>query len=190
MKRLIIIIAVLVAGSAFADESTTIFRSEEDPAYPPDSTFCAQAPFSANVMLGASLWSIKTRSRDGRVVDEKKRRIGRATACLELTNVLFPEGLVQRFVLRVDLPQGRYEALGTCSVSSNSVPQPFIIMAGCTLKITSGPSGTIGGMITSSSIFNPLHQPGFATGSMWTLHEYLMPGTRRQCDERDEHDRD
>lgn len=184
--RTLVMMVVLLGGAAMADEATTVFRSEEDPSTPADTSVCAQAPFHANVMLGASLWSIKTRRHDGRVTNEKRRRIGRATACLELTNVLFPEGLVQRFYVRFDLPQGAYVAQGTCSVTSNQVPQPFIVLAGCALKVISGPAGTLGGVVSSASVFNPLRRPGFATGSTWTLHEYLEQGTRRRCDDGDD----
>ncbi|MEW5742356.1 MAG: hypothetical protein AB1938_25790 [Myxococcota bacterium] len=189
MHRVCAVAAVLLACLARADEATTVFHSEEDASTPPDATVCAQAPFATNVRLGAGLWSIETKKRNGRVVDERKRRIGRATACLELTNVLFPEGLVQRFYVRFELPQGAYVAQGTCTVSSNSVPQPFIILAGCTLKLVSGPPGTLGGLVTSASLFNPLGRPGFATGSLWTLHEYLAEGVRHECDGRDGHAR-
>jgi hypothetical protein len=167
-------IFMAVVGSAFAAsgaEATYVFQSQEDASTPPDAAVCAAAPFATNVQLGASLWSIETRRRDGRV-REHKRRIGRATACLALTNVMFPSGLTQQFYARFELPHGTYTAVGTCVVSSNSVPQPFIVLAGCTLNIVSGPSWSLGGMVTSSSIFNPLHRPGFSTGSTWTLQEY------------------
>lgn len=174
MQRSIIGLIVLVGFTASAGEATYVFRSEEDPSTPADATVCAQSPFGSNVRLGASLWSIETSRRKGKVTDEKRKKIGRATACLELTNVMFPQGLVQNFYVRFDLPQGAYIAQGTCTVSSNSVPQPFIILAGCTLKMISGPTGSLGGMVTSSSIFNPLVRPGFSTGSIWTLQEYVL----------------
>lgn len=185
MLRAVTLGALLVGGAALADEATTVFRSEEDPTTPADPAVCAQAPFQANVLLGAGLWSVKTRARDGRVVELARRRIGRATACLELTNVMFPKGLAQRFYVRFDLPHGTYVAQGTCTVTSNAVPQPFIVLAGCALELVTGPPGTLGGVVTSASIFNPLRRPGFSTGSVWTIHEYLADGARRQCDERD-----
>lgn len=172
MRTMLAMLVVGVANAAWAAEETYVFESKEDPSTPPDASFCAAAPFAATVKLGASLWSIDTRRRDGRVRDQQKKRIGRATACLGLTNVLFPEGLTQQFYARFELPGGTYIARGTCTVSSNSVPQPFIILAGCTLKLVSGPPGSLGGMVTSASIFNPLQRPGFGTGSTWTLHEY------------------
>lgn len=172
MRAQLVVLVVGVSSSAFAGEETYVFESKEDPSTPPDAAVCAAAPFATNVKLGASLWSVETKRRDGRVREHGKRRIGRATACLALTNVLFPEGLTQQFFARFSLPGGDYTAIGTCTVSSNAVPQPFIILAGCTLKITSGPRSTLGGMVTSSSVFNPLQRLGFGTGSMWTLHEY------------------
>jgi hypothetical protein len=171
MRRWIITMVAGTAVAASGGEATYVFASQEDASAPPDAAVCAAAPFATNVQLGASLWSIETGHHDGRV-KEHRHRIGKATACLQLTNVLFPEGLTQQFYARFELPQGTYIGVGTCVVSSNSVPQPFIVLAGCTLKIVSGPSWSLGGMVTSSSVFNPLHRPGFSTGSTWTLQEY------------------
>ncbi len=192
MRIAILTLTLLGALTASADEATYVFRSEEDSSTPVDPTVCAMSPFGSNVRLGASLWSIQTSRKKGKVTEAKRKRIGRATACLELTNVMFPQGLVQNFYLRFDLPQGAYVAQGTCKVSSNAVPQPFIILAGCTLQLISGPAGSLGGMVTSSSIFNPLHRAGFSTGSIWTLQEYLTdvvhhhgPGCGHADDEDD-----
>jgi hypothetical protein len=171
MKALTLAV-VLSSSFAVAGETTYVFRSEEDPSTPPDPAVCAAAPFLTNVPLGAGLWSFKTGKKSAAIRDPDARRIGKATACLQLTNVLFPQGLVQNFFVRFELPSGTYDAVGTCTVSSNSTPQPFIILAGCTLHLTSGPANSLGGMVVSSSVFNPLHRPGFATGSVWTLHEY------------------
>ena len=166
------LLVLVLSSAALADEVTAVFRSVEDPAFPPDDTICAQAPFAVNVKLGASLWSQVTRLLDGRVVIEKAVRIGRATACVQLTNFLFPPGLAQNFYAVFDLPSGRYTANGTCTLSSNDVPQAGLVLAGCTLDVVSGPAGVLGGVITSSSVFNPAGLPGFSTGSVWTLHAY------------------
>jgi len=172
MKTLTVVVVLMWAAQAAAQETTDVFKSEEDPSTPPDPAVCAASPFATNVQLGASLWSFRTKERTGRVRDEGARRIGRATACLQLTNLLFPQGLVQRFFVRFELPSGTYDAVGTCTVSSNDVPVSFIILAGCTLKVTRAPAGSLGGSAVSSSVFNPLKKPGYGTGSVWTLHAY------------------
>jgi hypothetical protein len=189
MRRLAMVLVTMVAFAAAADEATYVFQSEEDPATPPDPTVCAGAPFMTNAKLGASLWSVKTKRHDGKVT-ERRKKIGRATACLGLTNLLFPAGLVQNFFVQFDLPQGRYVASGTCTVTSNDVPETFIILAGCTLKIITEPAGGKGGIATSSSVLNPLHRPGYSTGSTWTLHEYLAEATTHHhgWDDEDEDD--
>ncbi len=186
MKRVIVAAVVLVSSAVFADEATYLFKSVEDPAHPPDPAVCAQAGFPSNVRLGASLWSVETREKDGRVKGQE-RKIGTATACLLLTNPFFPIGLTNNFYVQFDLPQGTYKATGTCTVSTNAVPQPFIILAGCTLKLVSGPANSLGGMVTSNSIFNPLKRPGFSTGSMWTLQEYVTaPAKTEEHDDDDD----
>jgi hypothetical protein len=35
-----------------------------------------------------------------------------------------------------------------------------------------GPPGSLGGAVSSRSVFNPQHLPGLATGSHWTVHVY------------------
>ncbi len=170
--RTLVLLAVTLSSLSFADEVAYQFRSVEDPAFPPDDTICAQAPFRVNVKLGASLWSQFARPFDGRVVVDQVRRVGRATACVQLTNFLFPPGLQQNFYAVFDLPSGRYTGLGTCTLSSNDVPQAGLVLAGCTLDVVSGPSGVLGGVITSASTFNPVRLPGFKTGSVWTVQAY------------------
>lgn len=168
-----LVLAVLCTSSlAMAGEVFFQFRSVEDPAFPPDDVICAQAPFRVNVKLGASLWSQHARVVDGRVMDEAVQRVGRATACVELTNFLFPPGLQQNFYAVFDLPSGRYTGLGTCTLSSNDVPQRGLVLAGCTLNMVSGPSGVLGGVITSASTFNPARLVGYSTGSVWTVQAY------------------
>ncbi len=172
MRRACVTAVALVAGLAHAGEAAFVFRSVEDPAFPPDAAICAQAPFRVNVQLGASLWSQGTRRFDGRVQGEHARRIGRATACVQLTNFLFPPGLQQNFYAVFDLPSGRYTAHGTCTLTSNNVPTAGLVLAGCALAIDAAPTGVKGGVITSLSTFNPAHLAGFSTGSLWTLQAY------------------
>ncbi|MFO0598398.1 MAG: hypothetical protein U0228_24040 [Myxococcaceae bacterium] len=171
MKTLISLV-LLVSSVAFADATTFVFRSVEDATTPPDDTICAAAPFRVNVKLGASLWSQVTRLVDGRVVVEKAVRIGRATACVQLTNFLFPPGLSQNFYAVFDLPLGRFVANGTCTLTSNNVPEAGLVLAGCALTLVSGPAGVQGGVLTSASTFNPARLQGYSTGSVWTLQTY------------------
>lgn len=162
----------LAATPALAGEVQYQFRSVEDPAFPADDSICAQAPFKVNVKLGASLWSQATRKVDGRIMQDDVARVGRATACLQLTSFLFPPWLQQNFYAVFDLPSGRYTANGTCTITSNAVPRAGLVLAGCALTLVSGPTGVLGGAITSLSTFNPARLPGFSTGSLWTLQAY------------------
>ena len=109
MRSILVAAVTLWAVPPRPREATYVFQSEEDPSTPPDPTVCAGAPFFTNAQLGASLYSVKTSRRNGRVTEHRKK-IGRATACLGLTNLLFPAGLVQNFFVRFDLPQGAYRA--------------------------------------------------------------------------------
>jgi hypothetical protein len=56
-------------------------------------------------------------------------------------------------------------------VTSNGVPQGGVVLAGCALRLQSGPPGFVGGIATSATVVN-LGAPGFQTGSFWTLRVY------------------
>jgi len=166
-------VALSRAPTATATEPAVFhFRSVEDPDFPPDPAVCAAAPFRSNVPLGASLWAEKTDNHDGRVVDNTKRRIGTATACALITNPTFPPGLPQQFYAQFDVPAGRVTALGACTLVSNDVPRPGLVLAGCHLRVIDAPPEYSGGVVTSLSVFNPGRLANFNTGSEWTLQLY------------------
>ncbi|HEX2778965.1 MAG TPA: hypothetical protein VHM30_05680 [Gemmatimonadaceae bacterium] len=148
------------------------FRTEEDPAVSGAREFCATAPFQANVFLNASAWATQTRASDGQVVNDGVRQVGTVVACAQLTNFAFPPGLLQNFAARFDFNDGSsYTATGTCTLISNNVPEPKLILAGCALKVLPNDL-TAGGMATSASVFNPFRLAGYQTGSYWTLQLY------------------
>src|SRR6266702_3791138 len=150
----------LFAGSAAAQggppagepgQHTLVFRSLEDPNV---SSHPKECPFpSANLFLGATLWSIETDASDSRVANEAVQPIGTAAACGLITTA----SLVPFYA---------------CQVVSDNVPRPGIVLAGCALRIAQGPEGFLGGIATSMSIFNPLRLQGAGTGSFWTLRAY------------------
>jgi hypothetical protein len=169
------LVLFLLAGwtsAAFAANHVVQVRSAEDPASPPDAAFCATAPFAVNLRLGASLYAHDVDDHTGLVRADHARKIGIATACARLTNFTFPAGLQQDFYVRFDLPGGSFTGVGTCTLTSNDVPQVGFVLAGCALRMTSFPAGVVGGAIASLSSFNPFRLPGFATGSYWTLQYY------------------
>ncbi|HEU4560403.1 MAG TPA: hypothetical protein VFS20_21310 [Longimicrobium sp.] len=148
------------------------FRSIEDPEFPADRSVCTDAGFTPNVYLGASLWSEAGTASSGRIVNNSVRRIGRATACVRITDPTFPPGLPQQFYARFDTPEGTFTARGACTLVSNDVPEPGLVLAGCHLKVVDGPPFARGGVVTSLSVFNPRGLPGYNTGSEWTLQFY------------------
>ncbi len=165
-----------LSAPVMAEENIIQFRSIEDPSTPPDPTVCTAAPFDVNAKLGASFWSFQTRASDGLVVNDQINRIGNATACIRIVSFAFPPFTTDPFYIKFTLDNGdyagEYEGLGNCTVISNDVPTPKLILAGCNLRIVSAPSDSISGAMTSMSVFNPYKLPGFNTGSMWTLHLY------------------
>lgn len=175
MKRSLVVAALAVCfvpSFARAAERVVQFRSAEDPASPPDAAFCDAAPFHANVRLGASLYSYEANHHDGMVNGDEGRKIGTATACAQLTNFLFPAQLQQNFIVRFDLPEGSFTAVGSCTFATNAVPLRGFVLAGCALQMTAFPEGVLGGAAASMSSFNPFKLAGFNTGSYWTLQYY------------------
>ncbi|HEX2202487.1 MAG TPA: hypothetical protein VHG91_04295 [Longimicrobium sp.] len=161
------------AGPQLGGEPTIIrFRSIEDPEFPADRAVCAQAGFTTNVFLGASIWSEASTAASGRIVNNSIRRIGKATACARITDPAFPAGLPQAFYARFETPEGTFTARGACTLVSNDVPEPGLVLAGCHLRITEGPADMVGGVVTSLSVFNPRGLPGYNTGSEWTIQTY------------------
>jgi hypothetical protein len=148
------------------------FRSQEDPAVTPDPAVCAEAGFTSNVRFGATLYSSVARAQDGRVVNRDARAIGTATACARITDPRFPPDLRQEFYVQFNLPEGVVKARGGCTLVSNDVPTPGLVLAGCHLRVTEAPSWYKGGAVTSLSVFNPRRLPGFLTGSDYTVQLY------------------
>ncbi|MBW3572344.1 MAG: hypothetical protein KY467_14680 [Gemmatimonadetes bacterium] len=148
------------------------FRSIEDPDFPANRAVCQAAPFQANVFLGASLWSEAATASSGRIVNNGVRRVGSATACIRITDPTFPPGLPQMMFARFDTPEGVFTASGACTLISNDVPRPGLVLGGCHLRVVDGPAAMAGGAVTSLSVFNPANLAGFATGSEWTVQFY------------------
>ena len=182
LLQMVIALALAAPSAAAAAERRLQFRSAELPLLQSDKDLCAAAGIGANVALAGGLWAY--RLRDGTVAREAER-IGRATACVRLTNLAFPAGLQQNFYARLSLPDGEYTAVGSCTVISNDVPVGMLVLAGCSLRLVAFPDGVVGGAVTTLSTFNPFHLPGFTTGSYWTvqLYENAEPGEQSDSDE-------
>lgn len=152
---------------AQAEERILVLRTFEDARFPAREDVCAAAPFKVNVKLGASSWTIRTRARDGLLVNEDVRFTGPVTGCgfISTTSPL----VAQPFLIHFDLHDGSYTAVGTCTITSNRVPVAGLLLLTCALDIVSAPPGVVGGSATSASVFNPFGLPGFDTGSIWTL---------------------
>lgn len=153
------------------------FRTEEDPDVTGAAAFCSTMPFTPNVLLNASAWATQSRSSDAAVVNDGVRKVGTVVACAQITSFAFPPGLQQKFAARFDFDDGSsYTGIGTCTITSNDIPEPKLVLAGCALKVA--PNGaSAGGVATSASVFNPFRLEGYHTGSYWTLQLYDSPPT-------------
>lgn len=165
------LVSVPLGAKAF-QETVIQFRSMDDPDVDPEPAVCARAPFSPNVLLGASLWSSRTRASDGTTVNEQARLVGTGTACALVTDLTFPVFDQAPFYAELTIGDLTLSGNGVCTTTSNDVPVPGLVLVGCTLTIENPPPGIVGGSMTSNSVFNPFGLPGFSTGSFWTVRLY------------------
>ncbi|GHH01544.1 hypothetical protein [Comamonas sp. JC664] len=161
-----------LSANAGASEVVMQFRTQEDASVQAEAAVCAAAPFAANVKLGASVYVPQHQPGDGRVVYPGGKRVGTATACIQVTDPAFPAGQQLNVYMRYNLPEGGFTARGTCTVVSNDVPAAGLVLAGCAMKLVEVPKGFVGGTVSSTSVFNPRKLPGYATGSYYTLYAY------------------
>ena len=163
---------ILLITPAFAGERVLQLRTQEDAGVVVGDEICAEAPFVPNVRLGAYAWSFETRASDGTVVNDMITDVGTARACLRIIDFAFPHFSTAEFYIHFTIGQEAYAGLGVCTVSSNTVPEPGLVLAGCSLTLKDRASGADVGSAVSSSVFNPFNLPGYATGSYWTLKIY------------------
>jgi hypothetical protein len=168
IRRVAALSFLLAPLFALAGERILVLRTQEDSRYPASAEICANAPFQpVNVHLGASVWTLETSGSTGQVVHDDARFAGTATGCGLLTTAA--PFVPQPFLISFNLRDGRYTAVGTCTITSNQVPVPGLLLVTCAMKIVSAPAGVLGGSATSASVFNPYGLTGFDTGSIWTL---------------------
>jgi hypothetical protein len=150
------------------EERVYVVRSVEDPDVTPDLSVCAQASFTPNIVLSASLYAIETRASDAKLVNSSKK-VGSGTACALITTLAV--GATVPFIGNFIIDGEELIGEGSCLLTSNTVPTPGIVLTGCTIPLDAAP-GVLGGLATSNSVFNPFGLPGFDTGSIWTVRAF------------------
>ncbi len=173
-KKSALVFSVLLAvpGVGWAGEVMYQFRSEEDPKAVDAEKACQAAPFEANVRLPANIFVPDQSTGEAKLKRAGQKRVGTALACVRITDRTFAEGSQADIYARFDLPEGRFAAVGKCTVVSNAVPRAGVVLSSCALKLTEYPAAYAGGFATSASIFNPTRLPGYNTGSLWTLRVF------------------
>lgn len=163
---------LLFSAPVIAEENVIQVRTVEDIRVPVGDEICSQAPFVANVRLGAYAWSLQTRASDGSVVNDMINAVGTAQACVRITDFKFTPFSTAEFYILFTFDKAAYAGLGVCTVTSNAVPEPGLVLAGCSLNLKDQANGKNVGSAVSSSVFNPRNLTGYATGSYWTLKIY------------------
>jgi hypothetical protein len=157
-----------------AGERVFQFRSKEVPGAA-DLQGCDGAPFPPGVRLPAGLFAVRTDGDTARLLPGEPKRVGTALACLRIQDPTFAEGSQVDFYVRFELPEGRFTALGKCTLMSTTVPRAGVVLATCALKLTEFPPAYVGGIITGASLFNPKKLLGFDTGSLWSMRIFEAP---------------
>jgi hypothetical protein len=166
-----------MASPAWAEEVEEYviqLRTFDDPDQPPDLTFCATAPFNANVFLGASVFSVFSNPMNARIINEKTHKVGTGTACLLFDDFTFPVGSKVPFHATFDLEQGAIGGTGECTITSNDVPVDGIVLMGCVGDLSTVPDGFLGGIASSTTAINPFDIPGYTTGSFMTFRMFRL----------------
>ena len=172
-----LLVTVPVAMSADGDDSvsarTYVVRTVEDAdGVPPVPD--SDCPIDAGIRTKPRgfAWSLATRASDGMVVGEQIHPVGSVSTCARLP---FPivEGDTAPTFARIELGGDTYTASGRCRATSNGAPLPTgVVLAGCALRLKTGPPAFVGGIATSASVLTLGTVPGFQTGSFWTVRVY------------------
>jgi hypothetical protein len=164
-------VAMSTDGDDPVSERTYVVRTVEDPSLPPVPDSDCPSGAGTIVKPRGFAWSLATRASDGMVVKEQIQPVGSVNTCARLT---FPivEGDTAPSFARIELGGDTYTASGRCRATSNGVPKAGVVLAGCALRLQTGPPGFAGGIATSASVVLLDRVPGFQTGSFWTLRVY------------------
>lgn len=172
-KSLVVgLVLAAFALPAAAGERVYLLRTQEDPSVKAD---CAPGD---DIILGALLYTPRTRASDGLVMKDAGNPVGTAIGCGKLVSVTPFDPVHQNpFSLRIDLPEGTFTAQGTCTATSLTFPIPGVpaplILAGCSLRVNADANlGVVNGIATSASVFMVRPLPGYGTGSFWTMQVY------------------
>ncbi|WP_242394245.1 hypothetical protein [Anaeromyxobacter oryzisoli] len=172
-KRLAVgLFLAVFALPAAAGEHVYLFRTQEV------SSIKANCAPGEDIILGALLYTPRTRASDGLVMKDAGEPVGTAIGCGTTRSYTpFDPNAQNPFSLRLEFGGGTLTANGTCTLTSltfpiQGVPAP-LLLAGCTLRVNPSPSlGVVNGIATSASVFTPWPLPGFGTGSFWTVQVY------------------
>jgi hypothetical protein len=170
-----LLVTVPVAMSADGDDPvsarTYVVRTVEDPSLPPVPD--SDCPSGAGILIKPRgfAWSLATRASDGMVVKEQIQPVGSVSTCARLPLPIV-EGDTTPTFARIELGGDTYTASGRCRATSNGVPQAGVVLAGCALRLQTGPPGFVGGVATSATVLTLGPVPGVETGSFWTVRAY------------------
>lgn len=185
MKRAISLVLVLVLAGIWLpataqEKEQSIFqvRSRDVGDAPPElvalcAEKAAEVPIAGMVVqtipLNAEFWALQTRAKDGLVMNEFVRKVGKADACAfivvtewaapgvpaETTMALYGDSEVSGLT---------FEGWGECYLPIVGLPTALSQTGTCHMVLAPDPEqGIAGGIATSNSVF------GEATGSFWTI---------------------
>jgi len=167
------------------EEEVYIFQTMDDPAVPPDIDVLNEALNEWNINLkidnveqlppgflplGASLWAVNTRNKDGKIVKEKVRQVGTGTAVTIISDDssdFSPFGPLAPFYFKANVGEMEFTAAGYGIVIGHFGGAALV---GCNLVVADAPDkGILGGSATSNSVLPLVESSVYQTGSFWTV---------------------
>ncbi len=141
-----------------------------------NATFCKKAGFEANAYFEGPISTYALDPVSGEVIRRRIRKVGHAKACVQLQDFSFtPFGPRVPVYWEVHVRRvGNFVAKGYCTPSNNDAPEAGIILGGCVLDLTSGPTGFVGGNMGESGVLlNPFGNPDYELSSSFLTFHYF-----------------
>ena len=161
--------------SAPALEEIYILRSIRE-RHEPVAGWCSSAktgfdPFPKDAERFFSFWSLRMRSKNGRVVQTKHTRVAGLRACFGATG----EPARQNFYAEIKLGSLSFHGNGECLALKIDFPDTGLFPVRCQLILSGLPAPYVGGLLTTNTITSKAafggdtNPPGYTQASIATI---------------------
>jgi len=160
----------------YPGEEAYVIKSIEDRSVV-DPTACdvndPSDPWMPNLVGAGRMYSMQYRKSDGAIGKPDQIEVGVGTLCFQFLNSNFTpfDTIKARGTLALNGVKTRFE--GRCMFTNHDMPVSGIHQLSCALPLVGPlPEGYKGGLLTTNSVVNAGHTPGYSAGSLLSLHMY------------------